>query len=85
MLRPLRDRIVVRPQERIKSAILEVVQTEKPNTGTVLRCGPKATAVKPGDTIRFGTGEGYLSYTPILENGERLLVMQEADVCFVEE
>ncbi len=84
MLRPLRDRIVVRPQERVKSTILEVVQTEKPNLGTVLRTGPKATGVKPGDTIRFGTGEGYLSYTEFEEQGERLLVMQEADVCFIE-
>ncbi len=85
MLRPLRDRIVVRPQERVKSAILEVVQDERPNLGIVLRKGPKATGVRIGDHVRFGTSAEYLSYTQIEENGERLLVMQEADVCFVEE
>ena len=85
MLRPLRDRIVVRPQERIKSAILHVVQSERPTIGTIVRTGPRATGVQPGDTVRFGTSEEYLSYTEILENGEKLLVMQEADVCFVQE
>ncbi len=68
-----------------RSAILEVVQTEKPNIGCVVRVGPLAKGVLPGDRIRFGTGEGYLSYTEFEENGERLLVMQEADVCFIEQ
>lgn len=85
MLRPLRDRIVVKPLPRLQSAIIEVIATEKENLGTVMRTGPKATGVKAGDTVRFGTGEGYLSYTEFLHKGERFLVMQEADVCFVEE
>lgn len=85
MLRPLRDRIVVRPIPRPHSAIIEVVAKDNDNLGTVLRTGPKVTGVKRGDTVRFGSGEGYLSFPPFIENGERLLVMQEADVCFVEE
>ena len=75
----------MRPQERVKSTVLTVVQTEKPNTGIVERIGPKVTGVKPGDRVRFGTGEGYLSFPPFFENGREFLVMQEADVCFVEE
>ena len=39
-LRPLRDRIVVRPIERVKSDVLHVVMDELPNTGEVLAVGP---------------------------------------------
>ena len=84
-MRPLRDRIVVRPIERVKSTVIEVVQTEPENTGVVVRTGPKAIGLKPGDRVRFGTGEGYLNYPPFIENGVKHLVMQEADVCFVEQ
>lgn len=85
MLRPLKDRIVVKPRERVKSTLIEVVSDEKENLGTVISTGPKAQGIEPGDTVRFGTGEGYLTYPQFIHKGERFLVMQEADVCFVEE
>lgn len=94
MLRPLRDRIVIKPHERIKSSILAVIMSEKPNTGTVVAVGPGTEdkrgrlmplAVKVGDQIRYGTANEYLSYPEYLENGEKYLVMQEADVCWISE
>jgi co-chaperonin GroES (HSP10) len=39
-LRPLRDRIVVRPIERIKSQVIDVVMSELPNLGEILAVGP---------------------------------------------
>ena len=84
-LRPLRDRILVRPLERKQSDVVIVVNAEKFNLGEVIACGPKADSVKPGDQIRFGTDEGYLNFPEwIAESGEKFLVLSEADVCFVE-
>lgn len=94
MLRPLRDKIVVKPIERVKSEVLVVVQDEKPNLGRVVAVGPGKRDkrgrivpldVQPGALVRFGTAEGYLTYTEFEEAGERFLVMQEADVCFIAE
>ena len=85
MLRPLRDRIVVKPIPRVKSEIIEVISNEKDNLGTVVRTGPKARGVRPGDKIRFGTSDEYLSFPEFHEAGERFLVLQEADICWIEE
>lgn len=86
MLRPLRDRLLVRPLERKQSEVVLVVNAEKFNLGEVVSIGPKVDSVTVGDRIRFGTDDGYLTY-PEWEaaNGEKFLVLQEADVCFVEE
>ena len=86
MLRPLRDKIVVRPVERKQSEVLAVVSSEQYSIGEVVAAGPKADGVRVGERIRFGTDAGYLTYPVwIAENGEKLLVMAQADVCFVEE
>ncbi len=94
MLRPLADRVVVKPLERVKSEVLAVVQDEKPNLGRVVAVGPGKRDkkgrlcpldAKPGDLVRFGTDQGYLTYTEFEEAGERFLVMQEADLCFIAE
>lgn len=86
MLRPLRDRILVRPLERKASEVIFVVNSEKFNLGEVVATGPKVDSVAPGDRIRFGTTEEYLTYPEWqAANGERFLVLAEADVCFVEE
>ena len=94
MLRPLRDRIVVRPHPRPASAVLTVISNDKHSLGTVVAVGPGKidkrgrlipNDAKPGDTVRFGTAENYLTFPEFHENGTRYLVMQEADVCFVEE
>lgn len=93
-LRPLRDRIVVRPIERLKSEHLHVIMSELPNTGEILACGPGEVDKKGrfipnpleiGQRIRFGTAEEYLSYPRFDIDGEELIVMSWKDVCFVED
>lgn len=87
-LRPLRDRIVVKPVPRVKSTILEVIMSEKDNMGTVIAVGPQAQdKIQPGSFIRYGTmGDNeYLSYQEYLEDDERYLIMSWKDVCFIEE
>lgn len=93
-LRPLRDRIVVRPIERVKSDVLHVIMDELPNTGEVLAVGPgefdKKGRLIPnpmeiGQRIRFGTAEEYLAYPRIEIDGEELIVMSWKDVCFIED
>jgi co-chaperonin GroES (HSP10) len=87
-LRPLRDRIVVKPVPRVKSTILEVIMSEKDNMGTVVAVGPQAeNKIQPGSFIRFGTmgDQEYLSYQEYFEGDDRYLIMSWKDVCFVEE
>jgi chaperonin GroES len=93
MLRPLRDRIVVRPIERVKSDIIEVIMDELPNIGEVLAVGPGEidkkgrlipNPIEIGQRIRFGGMEDYLSYPRCEVDGEELIVMSWKDVCFVE-
>lgn len=94
MLRPLRDRIVVRPIERVKSKVIHVVMDELPNIGEVLAVGPGErdkkgrlipNPIEIGQRIRFGGAENYLSFPRVKIDGEELLVMSWKDVCFVEE
>ena len=93
MLRPLRDRIVVRPIERVKSQVIEVIMDELPNIGEVLAVGPGEVdkkgrlipnPIEIGQRIRFGGMEDYLSYPRCEVDGEELIVMSWKDVCFVE-
>lgn len=93
---PLRDRILVKPIDRVKSDVLAVVMAENPNIGEVVAIGPgkrdkrgniKPLDVKPGDHIRFGdTTQNHLSFPEWRdESGEKFLILQEADVCWVME
>ena len=94
-LRPLGDKIVVKPQERLKSSIIEVVMSEQPNMGTVVAVGEgkiikgrrQEMPVSVGDFVRYGTmgDEEYLKYFEYTEDGERYLVMSWQDVCFIQE
>lgn len=86
-LRPLKDKIVVEPLERVKSDILQVVMDEKDNMGTIVAAGPEAQKhVKDGDFIRFGTmgRDEYLKYQEYFVEGKRYLIMSWKDVCFVQ-
>ena len=94
MLRPLKDRILVKPDVRVKSEILDVVMSEKDNMGTVVAVGPGhyledgkfiPQQCQVGDKVRFGTmgTNEYLSYTEYFENNDRYLLMSWQDVCFV--
>lgn len=93
-LKPLHDKIVVKPHTRIKSKLIEVVMDEKDNMGTVVAVGPgkrlpsgrlEAMPVEVGAFVRFGTmGESeYLKYQEYYEDKERYLIMSWQDVCFV--
>lgn len=90
-LQPLRDKILVRPEKRIKST-LYVQSAEADSRGTVVAVGPDAQAegLNVGDFITFGTfhkdyKDEYLKFEEIKHNDERLLKMSWQDVCFVME
>ena len=96
MLQPLHDKIVVKPQTRIKSEILAVVMDEQDNMGTVVAVGPgkklsngkrEAMPVEIGQFVRFGHmgNDEYLKYQEYFEDGQRYLVMSWQDVCFISE
>lgn len=86
MLRPLRDRIVVRPIERTRSDALIVIDNENETLGEVVAVGPgvrkkgvlRPLETKPGDTVRFGCD--YLNFPKYREAGVDYIVMQEADI-----
>ena len=94
MLKPLGDKIVVKPIERVKSNLIAVVMDEKDNMGTVVAVGlgKKLSATKRevmpievGQFVRFGTADEYLNYQEYFEDGERYLILDWRDVCFVQE
>ena len=98
-LKPLADKIVVKPDTRILSSVIFVDNKETDNMGTVVAVGPgkklpngrlEAMPVEVGAYVRFGTmndnsKDEYLKYFEYFEDGERYLVMSWQDVCFVEE
>lgn len=84
MLRPLHDRLVVRPSIRQLSDVLVVRNDEPFNEGEIVAIGPRVRDAKPGDQIKYGNGS-YLDW-PIHEmDGQVYQIIQEADVaCIVE-
>jgi chaperonin GroES len=96
MLKPLSDKIVVKPIERQKSAIIEVIMDEKDNMGTVVAVGlgKKLTngkrepmPIEVGAFVRFGHmgNDEYLKYQEYFEDNQRYLIMSWQDVCFIQE
>jgi len=91
MIKPLRDKIIVRPERRIKSDLW--IQTAEADTvGYVLAVGDEAAeeGLKVGDKIYFGTlakeyKDEYLKFKDLKNGDERIIVMSWQDVCFVEE
>jgi len=93
ILKPLGDKIVVRPDKRILSSTIIVNNKEVDNMGTVVAIGPgkkvksrrEAMPVQIGDYVRFGTmgGDEYLKYQEYFTNNERYLIMSWQDVCFI--
>ena len=97
-LKPMLDKIVVKPDVRELSSIIYVDNKEVENMGTVIAVGPgkkllngrrEDMPVEVGARVRFGTmnddrGEEYLKYFKYEENGTKYLVMSWQDVCFVE-
>lgn len=78
MIRPLKDRIVVKPleQELITKGGLLLVQDEKPIQGEIIAIGDKVTALKVGDKVMYGKYGGQ----EIIVEGQQLLILQEQDV-----
>ena len=84
MLKPLRDRVVVRPKVRTLSEIIYVDNKEPFNEGTVVSVGPKVTETQAGDFIKYGNGD-YLKWPTHMIDGQIYQIIQEADICAVVE
>ena len=97
-LKPLQDKIVVKPDIRELSSIILVNNKEVDNMGTVIAVGAgkvrngrrEDMPVEVGARVRFGTmnddrGEEYLQFPEYFEDGVRYLIMSWQDVCFMEE
>jgi co-chaperonin GroES (HSP10) len=90
-MKPLRDKIFVKPEQRIQSTLY--IQTAEADTcGYIVAVGDEAKeeGLNIGDKIYFGTlakyyKDEYLKYQEFKDNDQRLLVMSWQDVCFVEE
>jgi len=96
-LKPLRDKIVVKPEPRIKSE-LWIKTAEADTIGTVVAVGPgrylddgsfEDMKVTVGAKVYFGHlakeyGNEYLKFMEYKEDGERYLLMSWQDVCFEE-
>ena len=98
-LKPIRDKIVVRPDVRQLSSVIIYDNNEAENMGTVVAVGPgvklvddkrEEMPVEVGARIRFGTmnddpKDEYLKYFPYVEDGVKYLCMSWKDVCFINE
>ncbi len=88
-IRPLEDRILVRPEEGQETTVSGIVipdtAKEKPQEGTVLAVGPGKRS-DTGDLIPIDVKEGdrvmYSKYggTEIKVDGEELLILSTRDV-----
>ena len=84
-IRPLRDRVVVKPFVRQLSEIIYVNNTEKFNEGEIVAVGPKVYEARVGDKIKYGNGT-YLDWPVQNFDGQDYQIIQEADIaCIVEE
>ena len=85
MLKPLRDRVIVRPKARKISDVIFVNNQEPFNEGTIIAIGPDVLEAKPGDFIKYGNGD-YLKWPVHNIDGQDYQIIQEADIaCIVEE
>ena len=92
-IRPLHDRVLVRPMEEEKTTaggiiIPDSANQEKPNNGEIIAAGNgritdsgdvRAMDVKVGDKVLFGQYAG----TAVKLDGEELLMMKEEDILAV--
>jgi chaperonin GroES len=94
-LKPLDDRIVVKPNEAetqtASGLVIPDTAKEKPQQGTVLAVGPGKRAESSGELIPVGIDEGqtvlYSKYggTEVTVDGDELLVLNARDVLAVVE
>lgn len=93
--RPREDRLLIKPIEREDSKIIHVVTNKRMYRGEVIAIGPgryvnrdRSSAfvpmtVKVGDIVSYG--ETPVIFPEYEENGIKYLILQEADVAFIEE
>lgn len=93
MISPIQDRVLVKPAVVELSSVIFVQNTDKYNQGTVVAVGPgkidkfgrrKPLDAKPGDTIRYGNGT-YLDWPIVEYESEKYQIIQEADICWIEQ
>ena len=94
-LKPLEDRIVVRPREAEETTVSGIVipdtAKEKPQQGDVLAVGPGRRSEQSGDVIPVDVKVGdvvvYSKYggTEITVDGEDLLILNSRDVLAIVE
>lgn len=84
--RPLRDYLVVRPLDDAQAGLVQVVRDGRPRRGEVLAVGPGKGGgpldVQVGDVVQF---TDVMTYPTVYEDFTKLLIIQEADVCGVEQ
>ena len=90
IVKPLRDKIIVKPEPRLKSNIDLSLMQEADSIGTVVAAGDDALfqGVNIGDKVVFGTlakdyNDEYLKFEELNLNGERHLKMSWMDICAV--
>jgi co-chaperonin GroES (HSP10) len=92
-IKPLRDKIIVKPEQRFQSELLDLSNVEGAFTiGYVVAAGDEALrqGLKIGDKVHFGTiaataKDEYLKFEGIKLGEDKCLKMSWMDVCFVEE
>jgi co-chaperonin GroES (HSP10) len=91
-IKPLRDKIIVKPEPRITSTIDISMMQEVESVGYVVAMGDEAArmGLKMGDRVRFGTAgkeykDEYLKFEPLTIDEQKCLKMSWQDICFVEE
>jgi len=90
-IKPLRDKIIVKPEPRVKSLILDTsLMAEAESRGTVVAVGDEALlqGLNVGDKVVFGTlakdyKDEYLKFEELNLNDERHLKMSWQDICAV--
>ncbi len=92
-IRPLEDRILVRPEEGEETTVSGIVipdtAKEKPSEGTVIAVGPGKRSDNSGELIPVDVNEGdrvlYSKYggTEVKVEGEELLILSARDVLAV--
>ena len=93
-LKPLGDRLVVKPQEQVQTTAsglaLPETAKEKPQKGEVIAVGPGRRDdngnrvpmdVSVGDTVLYAKYGG----TEVKMNGDKLLVLKESDILAIVE
>lgn len=84
MIQPLRDRLLIEPLDEPLSSVIHVIEAKERNSrGRVLAIGPKVKwGTQVGDIIHF---TDIFRFPVIMDHGAKRLILQEADVMFVEE